>query len=48
MLKSFVGSEKFEKFNNNLENAFIDALDWLKEWGCSRSFGLGSRLPWDK
>jgi len=23
------------------------ALDWLKEWACSRQFGLGSRLPFD-
>ena len=22
-------------------------VDWLKEWGCSRSFGLGTKLPWD-
>jgi hypothetical protein len=22
-------------------------LSWLKEWACSRSFGLGTRLPWD-
>ena len=22
-------------------------VDWLKEWGCSRSFGLGTQLPWD-
>jgi leucyl-tRNA synthetase len=22
-------------------------LDWLKEWGCSRTAGLGTELPWD-
>jgi leucyl-tRNA synthetase len=27
--------------------SFIKALEWLREWGCSRSFGLGTRLPWD-
>lgn len=47
-LKSFVASPEFKKFNNNLTNCFTDALDWLKEWGCSRSFGLGTKLPWDK
>ena len=26
----------------------LQALDWLGEWGCSRSYGLGSRLPWDE
>ena len=22
-------------------------LGWLRQWACSRSFGLGTRLPWD-
>ena len=22
-------------------------LGWLHQWACSRSFGLGSRVPWD-
>ena len=27
--------------------AMIETVDWLKQWGCSRSFGLGTKLPWD-
>ena len=23
------------------------AVDWLNEWACSRTFGLGTHLPWD-
>ena len=23
-------------------------MDWLGEWACSRSFGLGTRIPWDE
>lgn len=23
-------------------------LEWLKEWGCSRTAGLGTHLPWDE
>eukprot|EP00727_Mastigamoeba_balamuthi_P002940 m51a1_g12643 putative leucyl-trna synthetase (1011) ;mRNA; r:111-3323 len=23
------------------------ALGWMSQWACSRSFGLGTRLPWD-
>lgn len=23
-------------------------LGWLQQWACSRSFGLGTRLPWDE
>ena len=30
------------------KKAFTDVLEWLKEWACSRSFGLGTRIPWDK
>lgn len=26
---------------------FDEALDWLNQWACSRSFGLGTKLPWD-
>jgi leucyl-tRNA synthetase len=28
--------------------AFEAVLDWLHEWACSRSYGLGSRMPWDQ
>jgi leucyl-tRNA synthetase len=28
-------------------NAFEAVLDWLNQWACARSYGLGSRLPWD-
>eukprot|EP01084_Bolivina_argentea_P305189 527218_1 len=41
--------------NNNLEcyssqtkNQFISAVKWLNSWGCTRKFGLGTKLPWDK
>lgn len=29
------------------EHAFEQAINWLSQWACSRSFGLGTRLPWD-
>ncbi|MBI2542222.1 leucine--tRNA ligase [Candidatus Woesearchaeota archaeon] len=25
-----------------------NALDWLKDWACTREKGLGTRLPWDE
>ncbi|ORY23359.1 leucine-tRNA ligase [Naematelia encephala] len=28
-------------------NAFEAVLDWLNQWACARSYGLGSKLPWD-
>ena len=27
---------------------FNYVLDWLRNWACTREFGLGTRLPWDK
>lgn len=26
---------------------FEAVLNWLNQWACARSFGLGSKLPWD-
>ncbi|KAF9784634.1 hypothetical protein BJ322DRAFT_1204776 [Thelephora terrestris] len=28
-------------------HGFEGVLNWLNKWACARSFGLGSRLPWD-
>jgi len=47
-LKKYVLSGKFNHYNETLTKCYEDALDWLGEWGCSRSFGLGTFLPWDK
>ena len=33
-------------FEENLSR-FNQILGWLKEWACSRLFGLGTRVPWD-
>jgi leucyl-tRNA synthetase len=27
---------------------FEQVLDWLNKWACARSFGLGTKLPWDE
>lgn len=27
---------------------FEATLDWLREWACSRSYGLGTKIPWDE
>jgi leucyl-tRNA synthetase len=46
-LKAYVKSNEFSSFNETIKNGMVGAIDWLKNWGCSRSFGLGSRLPAD-
>lgn len=35
-------------YTSDTRNAFEGSLNWLREWACSRSYGLGSRMPWDK
>ncbi|XP_071951783.1 leucine--tRNA ligase, cytoplasmic-like [Antedon mediterranea] len=53
------GEEKWKALTTKaLENAntycdetrknFLATLDWLREHACSRSYGLGSRVPWDE
>ena len=47
-IKSYIQSTNFKEYNKNVLNLFIQTLDWLREWGCSRNFGLGTRMPWDE
>ena len=42
-----VTSKDFSCYNETCYNSFLDTLDWLREWACSRTFGLGTKLPWD-
>eukprot|EP00884_Botryococcus_braunii_P021860 jgi/Botrbrau1/8358/Bobra.0046s0019.1 len=36
-----------ETYATETKHAFEHTLGWLRQWACSRSFGLGTRLPWD-
>ena len=38
----------FQMFNPSALNQQINAVEWFKNWACSRTFGLGTRLPWDE
>eukprot|EP00283_Hemiselmis_rufescens_P008667 CAMPEP_0173420554 /NCGR_PEP_ID=MMETSP1357-20121228/1978_1 /TAXON_ID=77926 /ORGANISM="Hemiselmis rufescens, Strain PCC563" /LENGTH=1085 /DNA_ID=CAMNT_0014383351 /DNA_START=39 /DNA_END=3296 /DNA_ORIENTATION=+ len=40
--------KRMNLYNEDVRTRFEVALGWLGEWGCSRSFGLGTLLPWDK
>lgn len=46
-VKDYINSSEFTTFNSNIKEAFNAAVDWFKAWGCSRSFGLGTKFPWD-
>ncbi|KAL7644254.1 UNVERIFIED_CONTAM: hypothetical protein RMT77_005081 [Armadillidium vulgare] len=36
-----------ETFHDEVRKNFESTLDWLKGHACSRTYGLGTRLPWD-
>jgi leucyl-tRNA synthetase len=40
--------ENMNTFCSETCNGFEHTLGWLNQWACSRSFGLGTRIPWDE
>jgi leucyl-tRNA synthetase len=34
-------------YSQETKNGFEGVLNWLNQWACARSYGLGSKLPWD-
>jgi leucyl-tRNA synthetase len=43
-----IHSKDFSAYNEKNMERFDFVLGWLKEWACSRQFGLGTLLPWDQ
>lgn len=37
-----------ETFHDEVRKNFTACLDWLREHACSRTYGLGTKLPWDE
>ncbi|KAF9762374.1 putative leucine--tRNA ligase, cytoplasmic [Nosema granulosis] len=33
--------------DSDTRSKLLDGVDWIYKWGFSRSFGLGTRIPWD-
>lgn len=48
LLEEHLKSPLWRSYNPNTLKELNGKINWLKEWGCSRTFGLGSRMPWDK
>lgn len=46
-VNNHITSDKFQTYNPKTFDEFSHILNWLKEWGCSRTAGLGTQLPWD-
>ncbi|KAA8495692.1 Leucine--tRNA ligase, cytoplasmic [Porphyridium purpureum] len=38
---------RMNMYHAETTRGFEHVLGWLREWACSRSFGLGTKLPWD-
>lgn len=36
-----------ETYTSETRNGFEKNLEWLNRWACARTYGLGSKLPWD-
>lgn len=36
-----------ELYSAEAKHQFEKTLDWLNRWACARTYGLGSKLPWD-
>ncbi|KAF1991686.1 leucyl-tRNA synthetase [Aulographum hederae CBS 113979] len=44
----WVDDQEFNPFSSETKHQFQQTLDWLSQWACARSFGLGTKLPWDE
>jgi len=44
--ESFV-AEGLNSYHAETKNGLLANLAWLNQWACARSYGLGSKLPWD-
>ena len=44
----YVKSDEFEGYSSECKLNLERTLDWMGPWGVSRTYGLGSRLPWDR
>jgi len=48
VVKHVESEETFDAYDPSARKQYLAALDWMGQWACSRSFGLGTKLPWDK
>jgi leucyl-tRNA synthetase len=39
--------QRFNAYDPAALSRYEYTIDWLKEWACTRQFGLGTLLPWD-
>ena len=42
-----INSDKFTTYDNSSFHQLQAAMQWLEDWAISRTYGAGSRIPWD-
>lgn len=47
-VREHLSSDNFNAYSAKTQHEFDLIIDWLKEWGCTRTQGLGTHLPWDQ
>jgi len=45
--KHVLNSSTFDAYDPTVLDKYEYTIGWLKEWACTRQFGLGTYLPWD-
>ena len=46
-LLSSSSTHTYFSYSEEVRHNFQGTLDWLQEHACSRSYGLGTHIPWD-
>ncbi len=46
--KTHKALDNMKLYPDESRSQFNYVIDWLNDWACSREFGLGTRIPWDK
>ncbi|CAG9765535.1 unnamed protein product [Ceutorhynchus assimilis] len=44
----FKAMDNVNMFHEEVRKNFISCVNWLHEYACSRTYGLGTKLPWDQ
>ncbi len=40
--------QSMKLYPEKVRSQFEYVIDWLRDWACTREFGMGTSLPWDK
>lgn len=43
-----INLNSIECYSDEVRNNLKKSIDWLQEHACSRTYGLGTKLPWDE